>query len=145
MNNTINWLIVWIGIAVCAAIIEGLTVTIVSCWFAVGAVFAVGAYLLGAPPLWQFIVFVIVSGLSLAIARPIIKKHNRASVQPTNADALIGQQAVVIEEISNLDEKGCVRIKGLEWSARSEDGRIIPKDSVVTIVKIEGVKLIVSQ
>ena len=145
MNNTaLTWLIIWIGIAVCAAIVEGLTVSIVSCWFVVGAVFAIGAFLLGASPLIQFIVFVVVSALSLAIARPIIKKNNKADAQPTNADMLIGKEAVVTETINNIEGVGAVKINGLEWSARSENGDIVPAETVVTVKKIEGVKLIVN-
>ena len=145
MNNTaLTWLIIWIGVAVCAAIVEGVTVSIVSCWFVVGAVFAIGAFLLGASPLIQFVVFVIVSALSLAIARPIIKRHNKTERQPTNADMLIGLSAVVTEEINNLAETGSVKVKGLEWSARSESGDVISADAVVTIKRIEGVKLIVA-
>ena len=144
MNKEISWIAIWIAIAIISAIVEGLTVSVVSCWFAVGAVFAVGAYLLGASPLIQFVVFVVVSALALAIIRPIIKKHNKTSVQPTNADMLIGKEGVVTEAIDNVKSKGAVKIKGLEWSAISENGEAIEKESIVLIKRIEGNKLIVT-
>ena len=37
-------------------------------------------------------------------------------------------------------------MRGQEWMARSrEEGVVIPKDAVVTILAIEGVKLIVTE
>ena len=36
-----------------------------------------------------------------------------------------------------------VKIDGVEWTARSEDGSVIEKGAMVRIVKIEGVKVFV--
>ncbi|MBR3738003.1 MAG: NfeD family protein, partial [Eubacterium sp.] len=63
--------------------------------------------------------------------------------QKTNADRCIGEDAVVCEEINNLEAKGQVKVDGKIWSARSSDGSIIPTDTIVTVEKIDGVKLIV--
>ena len=49
------------------------------------------------------------------------------------------------EEINNLDAKGAVKLNGMVWTARSEDGTIIPAEATVTAVRIEGVKLIVKK
>ena len=63
---------------------------------------------------------------------------------PTNADRNIGRTAVVTEEINNLAATGAVKVDGLDWTARSTDDNItIPKDSVVVIREIRGVKLLV--
>ena len=56
---------------------------------------------------------------------------------------LIGEAGVCEEDINNLKESGSVRIKGKVWSARSKNGDIIPADSVVKVLEIQGVKLIV--
>ena len=74
--------------------------------------------------------------------------HSEAGLKivPTNADALIGMQAVVIEPIDNLHAKGQVRVRGQVWTARSADGDVtFEEGQTVNIVKIEGVKLICSQ
>ncbi|MGN1094801.1 MAG: NfeD family protein, partial [Eubacteriales bacterium] len=60
----------------------------------------------------------------------------------TNSDALIGEEAVVTDRISNLENKGLVKIRGQVWSAKSADGDIIEKDNIVSVISIEGVKLI---
>ena len=40
---------------------------------------------------------------------------------------------------------GAVRVKGIEWTARSSDDDIIAKGDIVTVRSIEGVKLIVER
>lgn len=140
-----NLLIMWIVLAVVFAVIEAVTFQIVTLWFAVGAVGAIIANVLGASSLIQLIVFVAVSILTLVIARPYLKKFTKTKVQPTNADVCIGKQAVVTEEINNTLGTGQAKIRGIVWTARSEDeGAVIPKDTLVTVKRIEGVKLIVS-
>ena len=64
---------------------------------------------------------------------------------PTNADRTIGKECVVTEEIDNLRGTGAVSVDGKIWTARleQEDGRA-PKGSVVKAVRIEGVRLIVT-
>lgn len=145
LDNLNYQLIAWIALAVVFVVIEIVTVQLTTIWFAVGAVGAVVACLLGANNTVQLIVFVVLSLLSLVISRPYVKKFTKTKVHPTNADMLIGQQAVVTEDIDNLRNVGSVSARGLAWTARSEDGSVIEKDAVVTIVAIEGAKLIVTK
>ena len=72
----------------------------------------------------------------------IFKKYFESKITPTNLDAVIGETAVVVEEISNTEETGAVKIQGKVWSARSENGEVIEKDAIVSVVEIKGVKLI---
>ncbi|MBR6745103.1 MAG: NfeD family protein, partial [Clostridia bacterium] len=97
--------------------------------------------------LWiQLTVFFVVFILLMLILKPIFKKNIGLKIVPTNADALIGMQAVVIEPIDNLHAKGQVRVRGQVWTARSSDGDVtFEEGQTVNIVKIEGVKLICSQ
>lgn len=144
MPDISNYLIFWIVIAIISSVVEALTVSVVSCWFAIGSIFAMLSYFLGATPLIQFFVFILTTALTLLIARPIIKKHNKVDIQPTNADMLIGEMGIVTTEINNLISTGSIKIKGLEWTARSLDNSIIEKNQIVKVIRIEGVKLIVS-
>ena len=61
----------------------------------------------------------------------------------TNADRLIGREALVTEPIDDLRATGAVRVDGVLWTARSETGANIPENAVVTITRIEGAKLFV--
>lgn len=124
-------------------VIEAVTVGIASIWFALGSICALISALLGAPTWLQIVWFFVISILTLILTRPIIRKYVNGKKTPTNADRLIGCPAVVTEEIDNLKGRGSVRIDGKEWTARSADDSNIPFDTVVKVIRIEGVKLIV--
>ena len=99
--------------------------------------------ILGAPFWLQVTVFVAVSAVLLACLRPFIKKVAQPKTESTNFDRIVGQSVPVTEPINNLAGTGAVKADGKEWSARSESGEVIEVGAIVTIVKIEGVKVIV--
>lgn len=133
----------WLVLLVAFAIIEAATVQLVSVWFAVGALGALAAVFAHADFKVQLSVFIAVSLLSFVLTRPLVKKFTKSGIQSTNADRCIGKTAVVIEEIDNLNAKGQVKVNGNIWSARSSDGSVIPENTLVKVLKIEGVKVIV--
>ncbi|MGN0554875.1 MAG: NfeD family protein [Candidatus Fimenecus sp.] len=137
--------VIWIVLLVLFLILEAATVQLVSAWFALGALCALLANLCGVGVVWQVVLFLVVSAICLIATRPLVKKMTATKIQKTNADRCIGAEAVVLEEINNLKSTGLVKAMGNTWTARSEDGSVIPKDAVVVVRKMEGVKLIVSQ
>ena len=137
--------VIWIVLLVLFLILEGVTVQLVSAWFALGALCALLANLCGVGVIWQIVLFLIVSAICLIATRPLVKKMTATKIQKTNADRCIGAEAVVLEEINNLKSTGLVKAMGNTWTARAEDGSVIPKDAVVIVRKMDGVKLIVSQ
>lgn len=143
MDDKLLW--VWIALAVVFGVVEAATAQIVTIWFAVGAVGALIANVVGADIAVQLIVFVAVSILTLVIARPYLKKFTKTEMQRTNADMYIGETAVVLEEINNTQGSGQVKVRGSVWTARSRDNTVIPAGENVLVEKIEGVKLIVSE
>lgn len=142
MNNLL-W--IWIALAVIFGVVEAATAQIVTIWFAVGAVGAIIANVVGADTTVQLIVFAAVSILALIIARPYLKKFTKTEMQRTNADRCIGETAIVIEEINNTQGTGQVKVSGNVWTARSGSHAVIPAGEKVTVERIEGVKLIVSE
>lgn len=136
--------IIWAVAIVGFGVLEGITFQLVSIWFMIGSVAGLVAALCSAPFYLQVIISIAVSVLALIVTRPIVMKYLKPRIQSTNADRCIDQWAVVLEEIDNIKSTGCVKVDGKEWTARSSDGEVIPKDAVVTVEKIEGVKLIVS-
>jgi membrane protein implicated in regulation of membrane protease activity len=134
----------WMVAFVVFAIVEAITIGLVSIWFAGGALVALVTAGLGGPLWLQIVLFLVVSGLLLALVRPVVDKISVPNVTPTNADRHIGQQALVTEEINNLAETGAVRMDGVIWTARSEDGQVIPVGSTITVRRIAGVKVWVS-
>ena len=93
---------------------------------------------------WQITIFLAVSLLSMAVIRPLARKYVLPQVVPTNADRVIGRDAVVTEAIDNLTGSGAVVVSGVAWTARSEDGHPIPEGTAVVVKRIEGVKLFVT-
>ena len=85
------------------------------------------------------------SGVALALMRPLAKRFLTPGYSATNVDRVIGSTTVVIQEIDNLKGQGQVKIADLEWSARSENGEIIPAGTEVTVLRIEGVKVFVKK
>ena len=135
--------VIWAVLIVAFAVLEGITTQLVSIWFVLGAIAALIAQLCGASITVQVIVFIGVSVVALLITRPIVKKKLNVQIEKTNADRCIGKEGVVTETIDNLTPSGQVKTDGKVWTARSADGSVIPEGTIVTVEKIDGVKLIV--
>ena len=112
---------IWISLIVIFLVIEGLTAGLVTIWFAVGALAALIAAMFHAPLWLQLVWFFVISIAAFAVTRPLVKKYINGRTQPTNADMLIGQECLV-----------------------TEDDESFAAGSVVRILRIEGVKLIVT-
>lgn len=140
-----NWAaIVWLALLVFFLWAEAATVTVISLWFAAGALVALAASLLGAQLWLQVVLFVGVSGLLLLLLRPILRKHFNPKISRTNIDAIIGSRGIVTGQIDNLQAQGTVKLGAVEWSARSTTGEPIPVGTQVKVDRIEGVKVYVT-
>lgn len=138
--QTIYWLVIFVVLLV----IEIFTMGLTTIWFAGGALmaFLAGVFGFGVPV--QIIVFAAVSVVLLVLTRPVAVKYFNKERHRTNAESLIGQQALVLEDIDTLKARGRVEVRGQEWSAKTSDpaGKIA-ENTVVIIDGIQGVKLIV--
>lgn len=141
-SMTMFWLVAFVVLLVVEGIVPGL----VSIWFAAGALAALVLSLFVDAVWAQALVFLAVSLVLLVLTRPLAKKYVNSRITPTNADRIVGSDCVVVEEIDNLRGTGAVSADGKVWTARMDtvDGKA-PKDSVVKVVRIEGVRLIVSK
>ena len=137
--------IIWLVLLLLFAGAEAATVGLTSIWFAAGALCALIAALLGGALWIQIALFLAVSTLCLLAVRPLARRHLNSRVEPTNADRVIGEQAQVTEDIDNIHGKGAVIIRGIAWTARSEDGLPVPAGSLVKVLRIEGVKVFVER
>lgn len=135
--------IFWAIAIILFGIAEAFTAQLVSIWFLIGAIAALISAICGANLIIQIIVFIAVSILALVITRPLVKKYINPKKEYTNADRVIGQIGIVVEDINNVNATGQVKADGKIWTARSIDNSIISANSEVIIDKIDGVKLIV--
>ena len=136
--------IIWLVLMVIFLIIEAVTVSTVSLWFAAGALVALLVSLLHLQLWLQVVLFFVVSGILLACLRPLVKRHFTPKLTPTNVDAIVGTRGMVTAEIDNVCAAGQVKLGGMDWSARSTDGSIIPAGTLIRVDRVEGVKVFVS-
>ena len=140
-----NWAaIVWLVLLVLFVLMEASTVSVVSLWFAAGALAAMTASLLGAQLWLQILLFVTISVVLLIALRPMVKKLFTPKLTRTNVDSVIGSCGMVTVDIDNVMSQGQVRLGAMEWTARSTSGDAIAKGTQVKVDKIEGVKVFVS-
>ena len=123
--------IVWFVLLVVFIWAEASTVTMVSAWFALGALAAVITALLGGEIWLQVVVFLLISGVSLALLRPIAKKYFTPRITRTNVDAMTGKVCPVVADIDNLTAVGQVKLGGIH----------IPRSvgKVVCLVYMKGI------
>ena len=134
----------WFALLVVFIWAEAATVNMVSAWFAVGSLAALVGSLLGAKLWLQVALFLVVSGVMLALLRPIAKKYFTPRITKTNVDALAGKTCLCVTAIDNLNGVGQVKIGDVEWSARSTTGEPISAGEQVRIDRVEGVKVYVT-
>ena len=135
--------LIWLGLVVLFLIIEAATVTMVSLWFAGGALAALAISALGGGLLLQMLAFILVSTALLALLRPLARKHFTPKLTKTNVDSVIGTEGYVTADIDNVAATGTVKLGAMEWTARSVTGEKISTGTLVKVEKIEGVKAFV--
>lgn len=135
----------WLGAFVIFGVVEAATAGLTSIWFALGALAALVATAIGAKVWLQVTVFLLVSAAAVAATRPLVRRFASGRRVATNADRVIGRTARVTEAIDNLAPAGAVYADGKTWTARSADGTAIPAGASVTVLAMEGVKLIVRE
>ena len=140
---TVSGALLWIAAAVIFAVIEALTMGLYTIWFTIGAVAAGIVSIAGGSALVQLIVFLAVSILLLYFTRPLAEKKLRIGSEKTNVEALPGQTALVIREITPYNT-GQVKAQGQIWTAVCVGaGSILKEGTTVRILRVEGVKLVV--
>ena len=140
-----NWeAIFWLIAMVIFAAAEAMTVSLVSIWFAVGALGAILVALTGGGLAFQVTVFLALAVALLLSLRGIVRKHFTPRVTRTNVDSVIGATGVVLTPVNNIAALGQVQINGVEWSARSTTNSHIPAGTLVPVDRIEGVKVFVT-
>ena len=139
------WL-VWVVVAALLAIGELLTPGLFFLGpVALAAVAAALVSLLGGNSVLSVLVFLAGSIASLALLRPIAKRHVRVpQLMRTGTDALVGRKATVTRRVDAAG--GRVRIGGEEWTARSYlDDQVYAEGATVDVVKIEGATALVAE
>ena len=135
---------IWMALVIIFLVVELVTVGLTTIWLAGGALVAFILAAVGADFWIQLVAFFVVSFVLIFFTRPIAVKYFNPRRTRTNSEELIGEIIKVTRRIDNRSAEGTALAKGLEWSARAaSDDMIIEKDTLVNVIRIEGVKLIV--
>ncbi|MET0973276.1 MAG: NfeD family protein [Thermoleophilaceae bacterium] len=112
---------------------------------AVAAVLAAVVAAIGLDLPVQWIVFIAASLGSLAVLRPIAKRHLRTPPRiRTGTAALVGGPATVGERVDMTG--GCVKIGGELWTARAYDeSESFEPGARVEVMKIDGATALVAE
>ena len=138
--------IIWLVVTVAMAVIEIMTMGLVTIWFAAGAAIALLLSLVGAPIWLQVAACIVVSIVGLLLVRPIAAAHFNNRLKKTNIDAIVGKTLVAKTDIDNLHGFGKVDMDGSTWlAASSMDNVVIHEGEEVKVVEVRGAKLIVER
>lgn len=136
--DPIFWLIAAVGFLV----LEGMTFSMVSVWFAAGSAAALLSCLFHPPFKVQAVVFIVVSVLCLAAFKPLSQRL-RQKPTPTNGDRSLGREAKVLTPVS-AEETGRVRLDGVDWNARcATPGDTLAPGQSCRVTEIHSTLLIV--
>ncbi len=139
-----DW-VLWVVLAAALAAGEVFTLGFFLGPIALAALVAAGVAAFGGGLELQVAAFVVGSIASVAVVRPIARRHLRtpASVR-TGTAALVGATAVVVERVDA--DGGRVKIGGEVWSARAFfDGQVIEPGKRVEVARIEGATALVHE
>lgn len=138
-----NLLILWISIAFIALIIDIATSAFLFVWFTVGAIAAIIGQLLNFSFIAQIIIFVIVSGVSMIVGYPIVKKKIKDTVKytPLREETYIGKELIANENMINSNS---IKVDGVYWKMKNQ-GEEIKNGDKVKIISVEGNKILVEK
>jgi len=137
-------LIVWFIIAFIFIIFEIITPSIFFFFcLSVGSAFAAITSYFGVSIWVEFLVFIVVSILSVYFIRPVFKKIiSRHESINSNVDALIGEKVLVVEKITPL-RVGFVKVMGEIWRAESDTD--LEVGEIVEVRNVNGTTLVVKR
>ena len=136
--DPIFWLIAAVGFLV----LEGMTFSMVSVWFAAGSAAALLCCLFTHSFKVQAVVFIVVSTLCLLAFKPLAGKLRKKST-PTNGDRALGREARVLTPVSS-EQTGRVRLDGVDWNARcATPGDTLTPGQACRVTEIHSTLLIV--
>lgn len=139
---------IWFSLAILLLVVELSTTQFVSIWFSASALITglISAIFSSMSPIWQIIIFVVLSVGALFATKPLVRRLTRKSNKDkTNLELNIDKTAVVTETIDNIKETGAIKLNGLVWTARSIDGSVIEAGDIVIFREISGNKALVEK
>lgn len=138
-----NSLILWVVIGGIALAVDIATSSFLFVWFTVGAIAAIITQIFDYSFMAQLINFVWISGVSMVIGYPIVKKTIKNSVKPTpvREETYIGE---VLTVDSDMIQEGKVRLDGVYWQVLNV-GEVIEEGDEVKVIEVRGNKIVITK
>lgn len=133
---------VWLIVAVAFAIGELMTTSLTLVWFSIGALILMALSMFIESIIIQVLLFAAISITLLVVFTKYFVDKDKSFKYNTNLQGIEQKKGIVKQEIPPY-RTGIVTLTGEDWTAISADNIKIEKDTVVKIVRIEGVKLVV--
>lgn len=127
----------WLIIAVALAILEMVTVNLVSIWYIISSIIAMISSLFTDNVFIQVAIFVLGGTLLLILTKDAVKKIIPTKIK-TNIDRIIDMEGIVTKKITKKTP-GEVKVDGKYWTATANE--TIPEDTTVKILEINSTKL----
>jgi len=134
---------IWLIAAGIFFVAEMITTGFLIFWLGIGSILAMITSFITDSIFIQTAVFVISSVLLIPLTKPLVKKYiDTGKSTVTNAYGVIGKIGIVTVDIDTIEATGQIKVNGEIWSAKADTN--IPKGTKVEVLKIDGVKLIVT-
>lgn len=149
MENILNVILenlpwFWVAVTVISVVIEALTLSLTTIWFAISGFVMVFIAFTPLPFIAQMFIFVVLALVLLIFTRPFLYKKMNLKTIATNYQSVIGQQALVTKRITSM-EKGAIKLNGMEWTAAVKGEETLEEGSRCTVDEIIGVTAYVSR
>ncbi|MGN0706969.1 MAG: NfeD family protein [Faecalibacterium sp.] len=132
----------WLAAAVGFLILEGMTASMTSVWFAIGGAAALLSCLVVDSFRVQAVLFILVSTVCLLAFRPLAQRLRKAPTA-TNGDRNLGRTATVLTPVS-AETMGRVRLDGVDWNARcATPGDSLAPGDTCRVTEIHSTLLII--
>ena len=134
---------IWVIAGVIALIIDLLSGTMFMLWVA-GGCFVGGIVSALVPEMaWApWAAFVVTTAVLLYLGRPLARRFQQQQLIPSNVDAVVGQEGIVLEAIDPIRNTGRVRIGSEEWRARADEH--IEAGERICVLGVEGATVVVT-
>ena len=146
LNDAETWRWIWLGAIVLFAVGElSVPGSFFMLSFAIGAAVADALAFAGSGMSVQWLAFVVVAGAALAVLVPLRRRLDRSTAHAkVGATRWSGRVGTVLADIPpGPHETGLVRIEREQWRAESSDSAAVPVGTLVTVLRVDGTRLIV--
>lgn len=136
---------IWTAIGLAFGLVAARTRSVAPLPVAAAAALAAVSALLGVGLVASVFLFGLLALIGRWVVEPVVRTRaaEAARVSP-RVGTLVGEQATVVERVSNDEGIGCVRVANELWSARTQDDApAIPVGAQVTVVELRGATAIV--